>query len=462
MSTMIDSAEGRALSSTVVENRDQLVAYIESGCKPKDGWLIGTEHEKFGFDLKTLQPIPYAGPSGVKAMFDGLSRFGWDPIAENGNTIAMYMDGQAISLEPGGQFELSGAPLKTLHQTCTEVNTHLSQVKEVAAEIGVGFIGLGFHPMATRADFDMMPKPRYDIMKAYMPTKGTKGLDMMFRTCTVQVNLDFGSEQDMREKFRIGMALQPVATALFANSPFKEGKPSGKLSLRSDVWTDTDPERCGNLPFVFDGNFSFEQYVDYALDVPMYFVFRDDQGYIDTSGQSFRDFLDGKLPGYPGQKPTLKDWDNHLTTIFTEVRMKKFLEMRGADGGPWARICALPALWVGLLYDGPAQNAALDLIKDWSASDVDALREAVPTLGFAAPTPDGRTVREVAADMLTIADRGLAARAREDHMGQDERHFLGTLRHMVEENRSMADELLQKFNGDWNGDVNRVFSEYAY
>ncbi|WP_417514010.1 glutamate--cysteine ligase [Minwuia sp.] len=462
MSTMIDSAEGRALSSTIVESRDQLVAYIESGAKPRDTWRIGTEHEKFGFDLKTLQPIPYAGPSGVHAMFEGLKRFGWQPLQEKGNTIAMAMDGQAISLEPGGQFELSGAPLHTLHETCSEVNTHLAQVKEVAAEIGVGFIGLGFHPTATRADFDMMPKPRYDIMKAYMPTKGGKGLDMMFRTCTVQVNLDFGSEADMVEKFRIGMALQPIATALFANSPFREGKPSGKLSLRSDVWTDTDPDRCGNLPFVFEDGFGFEHYVDYALDVPMYFVHRDDQGYIDTSGQSFRDFLDGRLPGYPGHKPTLKDWDNHLTTIFTEVRMKKFLEMRGADGGPWARICALPALWVGLLYDQMAQNAALDLIRGWRATDVDALRNAVPEQGFATPTPDGRTVRDVAADMLTIADRGLAARAKIDGMGQDERHFLGTLRHMVDENRSMADELLEKYHGPWNGDVSRVFSEYAY
>ncbi|WP_416896529.1 MAG: glutamate--cysteine ligase [Minwuia sp.] len=461
MSTMIDSEEGRALSSTVVENRDQLVAYIESGSKPRENWRIGTEHEKFGFNLETLQPIPYDGPAGVKAMFDGLERFGWQPVVENGFTIAMHMEGQTISLEPGGQFELSGAPLKNLHETCTEVNTHLDQVKQVAAELGIGFIGMGFHPTATRADFDTMPKARYDIMKAYMPTKGSKGLDMMFRTCTVQVNLDFGSEKDMREKFRVGMALQPVATALFANSPFKEGKTGGMVSLRSDVWTDTDPDRCGNLPFVFDDGFGFERYVDYALDVPMYFVFRDGK-YINTAGQSFRDFLAGKLPGYSGHKPTLKDWDNHLTTVFTEVRMKKFLEMRGADGGPWARICALPAIWVGLLYDQPAQNAALDLVKTWTAADVDALRAAVPTQGFAAATPDGRTVREVAADMLTIAEKGLGARAREDQMGQDERHFLGTLKHMVAEGRTLADEMMAKYEGEWAGDVTRVFAEYAY
>ena len=461
MSTMIDTAESRALSSTIVENADQLTAYIESGIKPVENWRIGTEHEKFGFNLETLQPIPYGGPSGVKAMFDGLQRFGWEPVIENGYAIAMAMDGQTISLEPGGQFELSGAPLNTLHQTCSEVNTHLAQVKEVAAEIGAGFIGLGFHPTGKRSDFDTMPKARYDIMKAYMPTKGSMGLDMMFRTCTIQVNLDFGSERDMVEKFRIGMALQPVATALFAASPFREGKPVGLSSARSNVWTDTDPERCGNLPFVFQDGFGFERYVDYALDVPMYFVFRDG-GYVDASGQSFRDFLQGKLPALPGEKPTLKDWDNHLTTIFTEVRMKKFLEMRGADGGPWARICALPAIWVGLLYNQQAQNAALDLIRGWSIDQIDALRAAVPAQGFAAPTPDGRTVRDVAADMIAIADKGLAARAQLDGMGQDERHFLGTLRHMVEENRTLSDELLQKFHGEWDGDINRVFSEYAY
>ena len=461
MSTMIDSEEGRTLSSTVVESRDQLVAYIAGGAKPKQDWRIGTEHEKFGFDLETLKPIPYDGPKGVKAMFDGLARFGWEPIVEGGYVIALHMDGQTISLEPGGQFELSGAPLKTLHQTCNEVNTHLAQVKEVAAELGIGFLGLGFHPTATRADFDTMPKARYDIMKAYMPTKGNLGLDMMFRTCTIQVNLDFGSEADMVEKFRIGMALQPVATALFAASPFKEGKPGGLLSLRSQVWTDTDPDRCGNLPFVFEEGFGFERYVDYALDVPMYFIHREGK-YVNAAGQSFRDFLDGRLPARPGEKPTLKDWDNHLTTIFTEVRMKKFLEMRGADGGPWARICALPALWVGLLYDDRAQNAALDLIRGWTPEQIDRLRADVPKLGFDAPSPDGRTVRDVAADMLSIADKGLEARATDDSMGQDERHFLGTLRQLVEDNRSLAQELLQKYEGPWNGDITRVFKEYAY
>ncbi|MEC9346366.1 MAG: glutamate--cysteine ligase [Pseudomonadota bacterium] len=461
MSTMLDSAEGRTLSSTIVENKQQLVDYIAAGAKPKARWRIGTEHEKFGFDLKTLKPLPYDGPAGIRALFSGLERFGWQPVIEDGLPIAMYMDNQTISLEPGGQLELSGAPLETLHQTCGEVNTHLAQVKDVSAELGVGFIGLGHHPLATRADMPMMPKARYGLMTRYMPTKGNLGLDMMYRTCTVQVNLDFGSEADMVEKFRISLALQPLATALFANSPFREGAPTGMLSSRSHVWTDTDPDRCGNLPFVFEDGFGFERYVDYALDVPMYFVYRNDR-YVAATGQSFRAFLDGRLPALPGEKPTLKDWDNHLTTLFPEVRMKRFLEMRGADSGPWRRICALPAFWVGLLYDSGAQAEALELVRDWTAADVDMMRDAVPTLALKAPAPGGRTLHDVAREALAIADRGLKARAREDSMGQDERHFLATLRDIVARGRTPAEELLEKFNGPWKGSVEPVFREFAY
>lgn len=461
MSTMLDSEEARAHSSTIVENRTQLIDFLASGCKPTDRWVIGTEHEKFGFDLETLKPIPYDGPAGIKALFKGLERFGWDPVIECGYAVAMYMDGQAISLEPGGQLELSGAPLATLHQTCGEVNTHLDQVKAVSSELGIGFIGLGHHPLARRDEIAMMPKARYDIMTRYMQTKGNLGLDMMYRTCTIQVNLDFASEADMVEKFRIGMALQPIATALFANSPFREGQPTGMLSSRSHVWTDTDPDRSGNLPFIFEEGFGFEQYADYALDVPMYFVFRDGK-YIEAAGQSFRDFLAGKLPALPGEKPTIKDWDNHLTTLFPEVRMKRFLEMRGADGGPWRSICALPAFWVGLLYDDAARGEATALIRDWTADDVDAMRDAVPTHALRAPAPGGRTVLDVARDAVAIAERGLINRHREDDMGQDERHFIGTLKRIAETGMTPADELLARFKGDWNGDVRRVFREYAY
>ena len=326
----------------------QLAEHLEEGCKPVEDWRIGTEHEKFVFKLDTLEPVPYDGPWGIGKFLEGLQRFGWQPVMEHGNAIALTTGDCNISLEPGGQLELSGAPLENIHQTCDEVHTHLAQVKEVAGELGVGLVGAGFIPKWKRDEIPWMPKGRYKIMRDYMPKKGGLGLDMMLRSCTVQVNLDFGSEADMVEKFRVSMALQPVATALFANSPFTEGKPNGWQSFRSHIWEDTDPDRSGVLPFVFDGDMGFQRYVDYALDVPMYFVYRDGE-YIDVSGQSFRDFLKGELAGRPGEIATMSDWSDHLTTIFPEVRLKKFLEMRGADAGPWRRLCALSAMWTGLV-----------------------------------------------------------------------------------------------------------------
>ncbi|WP_169567770.1 glutamate--cysteine ligase [Sneathiella limimaris] len=455
---MSGPATGKA---TEIANKAQLVEFAESGSKPKENWRIGTEHEKFGFNLETLEPLPYEGPSGIRAMLEGLQRFGWQPQYEGDNVIALTMKGHSVSLEPGGQLELSGEALENLHQTCSEVHTHLAQVREVGDEIGVGFLGLGFSPKWTREETPIMPKGRYGIMKAYMPKKGDHGLDMMFRSCTVQVNLDYGSEADMIKKFRTSLALQPLATALFANSPFTEGKPNGHLSHRSFIWTDTDPDRTGMLPFVFEDGFSFEQYVDYALDVPMYFVYRDGT-YIDVSGQSFRDFLKGELPGLPGEKPTLVDWDNHLTTLFPEVRMKRFLEMRGADGGPWRRLCALPAFWVGLLYDQGALDAAWDLVKNWTAEDRMQMRNDVFTEALQTKVPDGRTMRELAAEVLDIASAGLKARKRLDSFGEDEVHFLNALKTTVETGITPAEELLSKYYGEWAGDIDQVFREYAY
>ena len=357
------SAPATSGGQLLTSKRD-LVDYIASGEKPREDWRIGTEHEKFGYTNEDLRPLPYAGPRGIHAMLEGLSRFGWQRVEEAGNLIALVDDaGGSITLEPGGQLELSGAPLEDLHQTCAEVQKHLAQVREVAEPLGISFLGSGFQPKWRREDIPMMPKGRYEIMRSYLPTRGSMGLDMMFRTCTVQVNLDFSSEADMVKKFRVSMALQPIATALFANSPFEEGKPSGFLSRRSHTWTDTDPDRCGILPFVFEAGMSYERYVDYILDVPMFFVYRDGR-YIDASGQSFRDFLAGRLPALPGEFPTSGDWSDHLTTAFPEVRMKKFLEMRGADGGPWRSLCALPAFWVGLLYDQEALDEAAELVSD--------------------------------------------------------------------------------------------------
>jgi glutamate--cysteine ligase len=444
-----------------INGRDSLVAHLESGCAPRERWRIGTEHEKFAYHTGTFATISYDEPGGIRDILQGMERYGWRPVREGDNVIAMTRDdSSSISLEPGGQVELSGAPLADLHQTCIEVTTHRKHVKDVAESLGVGLIGLGFHPTAKREDVHWMPKGRYGIMKAYMPKVGSLGLDMMLRTCTVQVNLDYGSEADMVKKMRVSMALQPIATALWANSPFTEGKPNGFLSYRGQIWTDTDNNRSGQLDFVFEDGYGFEHYVDYALDVPMYFVYRDG-GYIDVSGQSFRDFMEGKLPGLPGEKPTLGDWADHLSTLFPDVRMKKYLEMRGADGGPWGRLCALPAFWVGLLYDDQSLDAAWDLVKNWTPEDRRKLSADVPRLALKAEIA-GRTVRDVALDVLKIARDGLTRRDRRNASGDNETGFLAPLQEIAETGRTPAEELLEAYHGRWNGDITKVFEEYGY
>ena len=446
-----------------IENYSQLAEYLESGCKPKDEWRIGTEHEKFGYCKDTLKPLPYEGERSVKAVLEGLrDRFGWTPLEEAGNIIGLTKDGANVSLEPGGQLELSGAPLETIHQTCDEVNEHLRQVKDVADEIGVRFIGLGAAPHWSHDDMPVMPKGRYRLMTDYMGRVGTHGTQMMYRTCTVQVNLDFSSEADMVQKMRVALALQPVATALFANSPFFDGGLNGHKSWRSRIWRDLDADRTGMLPFVFENGFGFDAWVDYALDVPMYFVYRDGV-YIDALGQSFRDFLKGELPALPGEKPTLSDWADHLTTIFPEARVKKFIEMRGADGGPWRRLCALPALWVGLTYDQGALDAAWDLAKIFDAETRQNLRVAASVDGLAAEV-NGVKMHDLATEVVRIADAGLKARAMPGAGGLllDETHFLNALKDSLETGEVPADELIRRFETDWNGDVTRVFGDYSY
>ncbi|MGR3757305.1 MAG: glutamate--cysteine ligase [Tranquillimonas sp.] len=446
-----------------IERHEQLAEYLEAGCKPASEWRIGTEHEKFGYCRDTLEPLPYDGPRSIRAMLEGLrDRYDWQPVEESGRLIGLQKAGANISLEPGGQLELSGAPLETIHQTCDEVNEHLAQVKDVADGIGAGFIGLGAAPHWTHEDMPLMPKGRYKLMDGYMQRVGTHGTQMMRRTCTVQVNLDFGSEADMVRKFRVALALQPVATALFANSPFFEGRLNGHKSWRSRIWRGLDPARTGMLPFVFEDGMGFERYVEYALDVPMYFVYRDGR-YLDALGQSFRDFLRGELPALPGEKPTLSDWADHLTTLFPEVRIKRFMEMRGADGGPWRRLCALPAFWVGLCYDGAALDAAWDLAKGWDAETRDALRVAASVSGLQAEV-GGLKMLDLAREAVAIAEAGLKARAREGSGGliPDETHFLGALKESVETGRAPADELIAQYEGPWQGDVTRVFGEYSY
>ena len=448
-------------SSDKITDKAQLSAYIASGCKPDQNRRIGTEHEKFAFSLNTLKPLTYAGPNGIRVLLEKLTEFGWEPVLENGQPIALTKpDHSSITLEPGGQVELSGAPLETIHQTCREVTGHIKQVKDVADELGAGILGLGYQPKWSLDDVGWMPKGRYKIMREYMPTRGSLGLHMMLATCTVQVNLDFRSESHMAEMFRAALALQPLATALWANSPFRDGKKNDFLSFRSHIWTDTDPDRCGVMPFVFEDNFGFESYVDYMLDMPMYFVYRDGQ-YIDASGLSFWDFMAGKLPALPGETPSIKDWEDHLTTAFPEVRLKKFIEMRGADGGPSKNLCALPAFWVGLLYDDQALADVISMISDWSYDEVSALRDEVPIAALKTPFR-GSTLQDLAKDVLAIAKQGLERRAKLDGSGQDETGFLNPLHAIAESGITPAEELLAHFDGDWDGSVDQVFTEYAY
>ena len=460
MSTREDGAE-----SPLIESRADLVAWIAAGEKPAAQWRIGTEHEKFVFRTISLEPVPYEGPRGIRALMEQLiARYGWVAIMERDNIIALKRpDGEMggnISLEPGGQFELSGAPLETLHETAAETSKHLYEVLDVGEDLAIGFLGVGFSPKWTLEETPHMPKQRYAVMTRYMPQVGSRGLDMMYRTATVQVNLDFSDEADMVKKLRVSLALQPIATALFASSPFTEGKPNGFQSMRSEVWRDTDRRRTGMLPFVFKDDMSYERYVQYALDVPMYFVYRSGR-YIDVAGSSFRDFLAGKLKGLEGVRPTLDDWSDHLTTLFPEVRMKRFLEMRGADGGRWGTITALSAFWTGLLYDAAALEAAWRLVQPWSDEEREALRNGVPKLGLKAEF-GGRTVQDIAREVLRISRSGLKNRRKINDKSQDETIYLAPLESIVSTGRTVSDDLLQRYHGRWRGRIDRIFEEFAF
>jgi glutamate--cysteine ligase len=448
---------------TPIERRDELVAWLAQGVRPKSQFRIGTEHEKFAFTLEGHRPVPYEGRRGIRALLEGMQLLlGWQPIVEGPNVIGLLdvTGGGAISLEPGGQFELSGAQFETVHQTSREIMAHLAQVSEVAKPLHIGFLGIGMTPSWTRADMPIMPKGRYKIMTAYMPKVGKLGLDMMYRTCTVQTNLDFSSEADMVKKLRVSLALQPMATALFANSPFTEGKPNGFLSFRSEIWRDTDNDRSGMLPCAFEPGMGFERWVDYALDVPMYFVKHGDE-YVDVAGQSFRDLLAGRLPSMPGVRATISDWANHLSSIFPEVRLKRYLEMRGADSGTLPNLLALPAFWVGILYDDASLDAAWDLVKDWSAEERQKLRDDVPKLGLAAKLR-GRNVGELAVEVLKFARAGLVSRQRFDAFGQDETRYLDVLDDRLARGTTPAQELLEKYKGPWAGSVDPIYTEDAY
>ena len=450
--------------SSPVEGFDALVGYMAQGEKPESAWRIGTEHEKFPFYVDGNAPVPYGGDHGIRALLEGMREvLGWDPIVDAGHIIGLVEPtGQgAISLEPGGQFELSGAPLETIHQTCREGNAHLAQLRQIAEPLGIRFLGLGGSPKWTLAETPRMPKSRYDIMTAYMPKVGSHGLDMMYRSCTIQVNLDFSSEADMRRKMQVSLKLQPLATALFANSPFTEGKPNGFQSWRGEIWRDTDNQRSGLLPFCFSPDFGYADYAEWALDVPMYFLIRDGR-YHDVTHVTFRQFMDGALRNeVPDGMPTMGDWANHLSTLFPDVRLKRFLEMRGADGGPWRRICALPAFWVGLLYDDAALDAAETLTSAWTFEDVSAMRDAVPTEGLDAVIRN-RPLVDVARDVLQISRTGLANRDRRNADGYDETHFLAPLEEAVARGTTSAQEMVTAYHTRWGGSIEPVFLEYAY
>lgn len=443
-----------------IETRDELLNWFESGNKPKEDWRIGTEHEKIAFYTKDNSPVPYEGERGIEGILKGMQTvLGWEAIEDEGRIIGLAgPEGEgAISIEPGGQFELSGAPLKAIHETCGESNKHLTAVKQVARELGIGFLGTGSSPLWTIEETPQMPKSRYGIMRKYMQKVGTRGLDMMYRTNTIQVNLDFSSEADMREKMQTSMKLQPLASAIFANSPFTDGKPNGELSWRSGVWKDVDNQRAGFHPFMLEENFGFEQYLDWVLSLPMYFIIRDG-AYIDMTHITFKDFM---ANGYHGHFATKGDWTNHVGTAFPDVRLKKFLEMRGADGGLWRNICALPAFWVGLLYDEDAQGRATEYVSGWDAEMVSQLRSEVPEKALSAEI-DGKKLIDVARDILQISKDGLEARGQMNKQGLDERLFLVPLEEIVAFGKTPAEQMLWRYNGPWQGDINRIFEDMAY
>jgi glutamate--cysteine ligase len=444
-----------------IQHKRELVERLAGGSKPAAQWRIGTEHEKFGFIEKTLRPLPYDGPTSIRVLLDGMvKQFGWQPIMEGEHIIGGKKGGASLSLEPGGQFELSGAPLESIHETCGEISDHLRETRAVAGAMGAEFLALGFSPVWSLEETPMMPKGRYGIMRAYMAKVGRLGREMMFRSCTVQSNLDFGSEADMVRKMRVSLALQPIATALFANSPFAENRTNGFLSYRSHVWTDTDPDRSGTLPFAFEAGFGFERYVDYALDVPMYFVRRGGK-YIDCSGLSFRDFMAGKLPVLPGELPAMDDFDDHISTIFPEVRLKTFLEMRGADAGPQPRLCALSAFWAGILYDSKSLDGAWELVKGWTAGEREAMRQTVPAIGLRTPIRN-TTVQAVARQAVALAREGLKRRKKLNSTGDDETIFLRELEEIADSGLSPADRLLARYNGEWKRDLRRAFADVRF
>ena len=447
-----------------IESKEDLIKPFQDGEKNYSDFKIGTEHEKFAFHLNTLKPVSFFEENGIENLLKALKKYGWDSILEGENTIGLSRNNSlavgTVTLEPAGQLELSGAPLNNVHQTYLELEEHKNQINKEGLKLGIGFLGAGLTPDWSFDEMPIMPKKRYQIMKNYMPKKGNLGLDMMFRSTTIQVNLDYSSEEDMIKKFRVSLALQPIATALFSNSPFLNGKSTGYKSFRSHIWTDTDPDRTGMLPFVFNGDMSYEKYVDYALRVPMYFIHRDGN-YIDVAGCSFKDFLNGNLKQLPGEKPNLIDWENHLTTIFPEVRLKSFLEMRGADGGRFESVCALSSFWVGLLYDSTSLDSSWAIVKNFNTDQLQELRIKVAKNGLNSSV-EGIDLKTLTRKILNLSSDGLRRRDILNANGENESIYLDPLEKILSTGKSPSDELIERFSKNWDKNLVNMYKEYTF
>ncbi len=444
--------------SSALQSLDDCVNYFHAGETPEEDWVIGTEHEKIAVYEDTFERVPYEGERGIAVLLERISKQGeWVPILEGSKIIGLKRGGASITLEPGGQFELSGAPLATIKETCAEFNSHVDQVKAISEDLGIVWLSLGVDPLHPVSDVPVMPKSRYQIMRDYLPTRGSLGLEMMHLSATVQANFDFSDEADMVAKVRTAMGCTPLVSALFANSPFSARGENGFVTKRLAIWADTDPDRCGLLPFVFDSGFGYERYTDWALDVPIFFLIRDGH-YIPAGGLTFRGFMENGLEGH---RALLSDWDMHLTTLFPEVRLKQIIEVRGADAVPRELTCALPAIWKGLLYDADALDQAWDLVSSFTFEERVEGQVSVARKGLGAEL-GGQSVKPLADQLLEIASGGLDRISTRRGIEGGEQNFIAPLRRILESGKSPGEVMLDRWRNEWNGSLERLISYARY
>jgi glutamate--cysteine ligase len=439
-----------------IEAVDQLVEFLRRSEKPPERWRVGTEHEKVGLWVPELRPVPYEGERGIAALLDAVAESdGWTRLREGEHLVALRKDGASVTLEPGGQLELSGAPLRTIHETCSEFQTHLAMMKRVCEPLGIVWLGLGMHPIHGVPEIPSMPKSRYRIMRSYLPARGSLSLEMMYATATVQANYDFSDEADMVAKMRTALAVSPIVSAIFANSSLSEGKANGFVSRRLHIWQHTDPERTGLLPFVFEPDMGYRRYIEWALDVPMFFFVREGS-YHPAGGMTFRRFL---REGWGEQRATFADFDRHLTTLFPEVRLKHVIEVRGADAVPPGLTCSLPALWKGILYDADALEAAWRLVGDATQEEREAARSEVSRRGLAAHYA-GRPMLELAGELARTASEGLRRIGHAGRRDPDESSFLDPVFEQLATGASPGQIVLERWEGEWQRSPDRLI-EYA-